>query len=112
MSRTPKKPDRRAVARRRADKLAEHLEAQRIDRFARSPSTGMGPLHFNNAMARRHGWTNAEIAAFWDEAAALYAKVTKRLHKRHPHLYDLRDPECPVYIGPDENGRTLKLGPP
>jgi hypothetical protein len=107
--RKPQKPDRRAEARRRADKLAVQLEAQRIDRFARSPSIGMGPLSFNNAMARRHGWTNAEIASFWEAASTLYVKTSHKVRKRHPELYDLHHSKEPIYIGPDENGKTLKL---
>lgn len=104
--RKPKKPDRRAEARRRADKLAEQLEAHRRDRTAFATSLGMGPVSFDNNMARRHGWTNSEIVAFWDATATLYKKTSNKHHRRHPELYEKRGGVW-VYIGPDDNGHTL-----
>jgi len=87
-------------------------QASNPDRFATSPSTGMGPLSFDNELARLHGWTNEEIAAFWDVATAMYKATSNKMHKRYPDLYDLRHPDDPIYIGADKNGRTLKLDPP
>lgn len=98
--RKPKKSDRRAEVRRRADKLAVQLEAHRRDRTGAAESLGMGPLSFDNTMARRHGWTNGEITDFWDAATALYKKTSNKLHKRHPELYDLRHPKDRSTLGP------------
>lgn len=74
-----------------------------------SEKLGMGPLSFDCNMARRHGWTNSEIARYWEVATAAYKRISRKMHKRHPELYDLRHPKVPIYIGPDENGDTLKL---
>jgi hypothetical protein len=113
MSREPKKPDRRAAARRRADKLGAQLAAQQRDRVSSASRLGIGPLSFDAAMARRGGWKDSEIARFWEATTAAYQRIARRMPKRHPDLYDLRhSKDDPIYIGPDENDRRLKLGPP
>jgi len=77
------------------------MERQLVADAERSQHVGMGPLSFDNEMARRHGWTNTEIARFWEMATAAYKKISKRMHKRYPERYDLlKDPKIPIYIAP------------
>ena len=95
----------------RASRITKAKVAADFNRVGASVKLGMGPLSFDSNMARRHGWTNAEIARYWESAAAAYKQISRKVYKRHPELYDLRHPKDPIYIGPDESGNTLRVGP-
>lgn len=93
-------------------KLRRQRDRAYFQSLGESERLGMGPLSFDNEMARRHGWTDAEIARFWLAITPAYQRISNRMHKRYPERYDLRYPKDPIYIGPDDLGRTLTLGPP
>lgn len=70
-------------------------------------SIGRGPLSFDADMARRHGWTEREINRCWERLSKVYSSESWRSTKRHPELYARCADGTVVFIGPDENGRTL-----
>jgi hypothetical protein len=93
-------------------KLKRDRDRLRAHRDGEAEKLGMGPVSFDNSMARRHGWTSAEISRFWDRITTAYKRISRKMHKRYPERYDLSDPKVPIYIGPDKDGHTLKLGRP
>jgi len=103
--------DRRATKRRTADKLKAKLAAAERARFASESvtSTGMGPVSFDLAQARRAGWTPAQIQSFWSTVIDMYQNTARRVQRAHPELYRRWPDGTVIYVGPDEHGRRLKI---
>jgi hypothetical protein len=70
-------------------------------------SIGMGPLSFDCDMARRHGWSEVQIANAWNALRRVVLATGRRVERSHPDLYHRTSGGDVVFIGPDEHGRCI-----
>lgn len=92
-----------ATKRKRPKKVDRRLEISPT-----ASSAGMGPLTFDLALARCHGWTESELARAWAGFVKVYLPLSRLSTKRHPELYKVVA-GTEIFIGPDKDGKRLKL---
>ena len=73
----------------RSDRLKRQLAERDRQDMSTASSSGMGPLTFDNELARAHGWTDAEIYRFWNRVVPFMRRASDRVKRRHPELYKL-----------------------
>ena len=58
--------------------IAQQLQCESCGQLLSPSTVAIGPLHFDNEMARGQGWTEHEIDVFWDAVTTLYRAAIKK----------------------------------